>query len=249
MAYDVHFFKSLFQENLYNLGAAFSDHKNDGYQNDDYYKYCYTELTLLGDPELPIWKEDPISLVVTHPNHIPLGASSFTVTVTSNGNPVDQAYVCLWKGSEVYLTGTTNSAGAITLTISPTSPGTMSVTVTKQNYLPYEGSVTVGGGEPFLTIGTINGGLLAVTTDIKNIGEASATNVVWKITVDGDFILSGQTMSGTMGYLGVSSTARIENAPVLGFGNVIITVTVSADGVPEVIKTVNGFVFFIFVIV
>jgi hypothetical protein len=91
--------------------------------------------------------------------------------------------------------------------------------------------------------------LLAVTTDIKNIGEADATNIVWKITVDGDFIHSGQTMLGTMASLGVSNTANIENAPVLGFGNVIITVKVSADGVPEVIKTVNGFVFFIFVIV
>ena len=250
MAYDVHFFKSLFQQNLYNLGAAFSDHKNNGYQNDEYYKYCYTELTLLGDPELPIWKENPISLVVTHPNQIPLGASAFTVIVTSNGNPVDKAYVCLWKGSEVYLTGTTNSAGAITLNISPTSLGTISVTVTKQNYLPYEGSVTVGGeGEPYLTIGTINGRLLAVTTDIKNIGEASATNIKWKITVDGDLMVSGLSMSGTMTSLGVSNTASIENAPVLGFGNVIITVKVSADGVPEVIKTVNGFVFFIFIIV
>lgn len=348
MAYDVHFFKSLFQENLYNLGAAFSDHKNDGYQNDEYYKYCYTELTLLGDPELPIWKEDPISVTVTHPNQLPIGPSSFTVSVTSGGNPVNQAYVCLWKGSEVYLTGTTNSAGAITLNISPTSPGTMYVTVTKQNYLPYEGSATVLGGDnnppqkpaipngpanggtnieytyttsttdpdndqvwyqwnfgsyttnwfgpytsgaqaqtqytwttpgayevkvkakdqndyesdwsspllvtitdlkPFLTIGTINGGLLAVTTDIENIGEAGATNVKWTITIDGNLMISGLSMSGTMTSLGVSNTASIENAPVLGFGNVIITVKVSADGVPEVIKTVNGFVFFIFVIV
>jgi hypothetical protein len=56
-------------------------------------------------------------------------------------------------------------------------------------------------------------------------------------------------MSGTITSLGVSNTASIEDAPVLGFGEVIITVKVSADGVPEVIKTVNGFVFFIFVIV
>jgi hypothetical protein len=47
----------------------------------------------------------------------------------------------------------------------------------------------------------------------------------------------------------VSNIAYIENTPVLGFDNVIITVKVNADGVPEVIKTVNGFVFFIFVIV
>jgi hypothetical protein len=347
MGYDVHFFKSIFDENFYKLGAAFSDHKNDGLENNAVSKYCFTELTLLGDPELPIWKENPISMTMTHPNQLPVGSSSFTVSVSSGSNPVNQAYVCLWKGTDVYVTGTTNSAGEIIFNLSPTSPGTMYVTVTKQNYLPYEGSATVVGGDnnppqkpaipngpvkgginieytyttsttdpdqgqvwyqwkfglyttnwfgpytsgtqaqtqftwtilgtyevkvkakdqngyesewsspllvtitdlkPLLTIGTINGGLLAVTTDIKNIGEADATNIVWKITVDGNFIHSGQTILGTIASLGVSNTASIENTPVLGFGNVIITVKVSADGVPEVIKTVNGFVFFIFVI-
>ena len=348
MGYDIEFFKSIFQDNLYKLGAAFSDHKNDGLDGSDVSKYCYTELTLLGDPELPIWKENPISITVTHPASAPVGASSFSVSVSSGGSPVNQAYVCLWKGTDVYVTGFTNSAGQVSFSISPTSPGTMYVTVTKQNYLPYEGSATIQGGtgnppqkpatptgpasgginieytysssttdpdqdqlwyqwqfgsyttnwfgpfasgaqtqapytwtipgtyeikvkakdqnqyesdwsspllvtitdlKPLLIIGTINGGLLAVTTDVKNIGQASATDVVWKITIDGDFMVSGLSMSGTITSLGVSNTASIENAPVLGFGNVIITVKVSADGVPEVIKTVNGFVFFIFIIV
>ena len=109
--------------------------------------------------------------------------------------------------------------------------------------------VTITEPKPNITIGTITGGLLGISTEINNIGDASASNVIWEITVDGDFILSGQTMSGTITSLGVSNTASIEDAPVLGFGNVIITVKVSADGVPEVIKTVNGFVFFIFIIV
>jgi hypothetical protein len=91
--------------------------------------------------------------------------------------------------------------------------------------------------------------LHAVTTDIKNIDEANATNVIWNITIDGDFIFPEQTISRTIASLGMSNTACIENTPVLGFDNVIITVKVNADGVLEVIKTMNGFVFFIFVIV
>jgi hypothetical protein len=348
MGYDIQFFRSIFQNNLYKLGAAFSDHKNNGLDGSDVSKYCYTELTLLGDPELPIWKENPISVSVSHPSQLPVGSSSFTVSVTSGGNPVNQAYICLWKGTDVYVTGTTNSAGQKTFTLSPSSPGTMYVTVTKQDYLPYEGSATVVGGDnnpplppsipngptnggtnieytyttsttdpdndqiwyqwnfgsyttnwlgpytsgaqaqaqytwttpgtyevkvkakdtnqyesdwssvlpvtitdlkPLLTIGTINGGLLAVTSNIKNVGEASATNIKWKITVVGDFMVSGLSMSGTLTSLGVNTVATIENAPVLGFGNAIITITVSADGVSEVAKTVNGFVLFIFVIV
>jgi PKD repeat protein len=146
MRYDIFFFRSLFQKNLYHLGAAFSDHKNDGVQSqlsNEYYKYMFTGLTLLGDPELPIWTENPISVNVTHPNQLFRGSPSFTVTVKSNGMAVNQAYVCLWKKNEVYLTGYTNASGAITFYPSPTTVGTMYVTVTKHNYRPYQGVATI----------------------------------------------------------------------------------------------------------
>ncbi len=147
MGFDIHFFQSLLQENLYHLGAAFSDHKNDGYQEypgDDYYQYIFTELTLLGDPELPVWSENPSTLVVNHPTSIPLASSSFTIHVqTTGGSPVQNAFVCLWKGDEIYERGVTNSAGEITFTILPETGGTMQVTITKQNYLPSETTATV----------------------------------------------------------------------------------------------------------
>ena len=152
MGYDVHFFKSLFQENLYHLGAAFSDHKNDGYQDypgDEYYQYCYTELTLLGDPELPVWTENPMSLTVTHPSQLPVGTSSFTVSVTAAGSPVNQAYVCLWKGTEIYQRGSTDATGNVTFTVSPLTGGSMNVTVTKHNYLPNESTAQVTNLPPY----------------------------------------------------------------------------------------------------
>jgi len=148
MGYDVHFFKSLFQENLYNLGVAFSDHKNDGYQDnpgDDYYKYIFTELTLLGDPELPIWTKNPMSMTITHPSQLLVSPSSFTVIVTSGDSPVSQAYVCLWKGTEIYQRGSTDATGNVTFAISPLTGGIMNVTVTKHNYLPNESTVQVKG--------------------------------------------------------------------------------------------------------
>jgi hypothetical protein len=140
MEYDVRFFRSIFQEGLYNLGAAFSDHKNDVMQShsgSDIYQYIFTELTLLGDPELPVWTENPSALVVTHPLNIPLNSSSFTVTVkTTGGSNVASAYVCIWKRNEIYQQGLTSSAGTITFTISPATEGGMNVTVTKHNYIP-----------------------------------------------------------------------------------------------------------------
>jgi len=148
MGYDIHFFKALFQENFTNLGAAFSDHKNDGYSEypgDPYYQYIFTELTLLGDPELPVWTENPMNLMVTHPSQLPVGASLFTVSVTTNGTQVNQAHVCLWKGNEVYEKGYTNATGNITFTVSPLIAGSMKVTVTKHNYLPNVSTAQVTG--------------------------------------------------------------------------------------------------------
>lgn len=150
MEYDVRFFRSIFQDALYNLGATFSDHKNDVmalHSGSAIYQYIFTELTLLGDPELPIWTENPSSLVVSHPLSIAVGSSSFTVHVeTSTGSDVTNAYVCLWKGSEVYQRGYTSSLGNVTFTISPTTAGTMSVTVTKHNYIPSQTTTQVLSG-------------------------------------------------------------------------------------------------------
>ena len=147
LRYDRYFFKSLFTENHYKLGNAFSDHKTDAYasmDDDSYNKFIFQELTLLGDPELPIWKENPKSFTVSHPNALPIGTSSFTVHVeTSGGENVNQAKVCLWKDDEVYLISSTSYSGDVTLYPSPETIGEMYVTVTKQNFKPYEGDAEV----------------------------------------------------------------------------------------------------------
>jgi hypothetical protein len=84
-----------------------------------------------------------MSLIVTHPSQLSVGTSSFTVSVSSGGTPVNQAYVCLWKGNEVYQRGYTDATGNITFTVSPSSGGLMNVTVTKHNYLPNKSTAQV----------------------------------------------------------------------------------------------------------
>lgn len=154
LRFDRYFFRSLFQQysqNEYILGRVFSDHKNDAYANPgggtdpDVYKYLFTGLTLLGDPELPIWTENPSTISVTHPSTLPTGTSAFLVDTN-----IPYVYICLWKDGDVYMTATANSAGDYTFYPDPTTSGTMYVTVTKHNYLPYEGSaaVVVGNNPP-----------------------------------------------------------------------------------------------------
>jgi len=152
LRYDRYFFQSFFIQNHYKLGDIFSDHKTDAYfswNQNDYNKYIFSELTLLGDPELPIWMENPSNFDVTHPTEINIGPSSFSVHVEDSlGANIGNAYVCLWKDDEVYFRNYTDSSGDITFNISPSTEGNMSVTVTKKDFIPYENNVNVISNQP-----------------------------------------------------------------------------------------------------
>lgn len=135
----------LFSRNKYNLGQTIVDSKHNFDNSDIYEKQCEWTFDLLGEPEMPIWTDAPDSLSVTCPPSLPMGPSSFAVHVVDSTThlPVNQAYVCLWKGNEVYLTGYTNTSGDVTFNPSPSTSGTMYVTVTKQNYIPSQQQVVV----------------------------------------------------------------------------------------------------------
>ena len=141
------FFQSLFDEDIYGLGACFSNLKNGAFEGFDPYNlnmYCFTQLTLLGEPELSIWTEDPQSLTVTHDATLIAGVSTtFPVQVFSDGNPVEQATVCLWKDGDVYEVGQTDELGSAVFDFVAGSTGTLYVTVSKHNTLPYEGEADV----------------------------------------------------------------------------------------------------------
>jgi hypothetical protein len=150
-ALDMQWWAGLFSRNKYRLGQALVDSKHNYTTSTDIAKQCEWVFNLQGEPEMPIWTDDPDSFAVTFPPLLPVGSSSFQVHVedSTTHTPVNQAYVCLWKGNEVYLTGYTNSSGNVTFNPSPATQGTMYVTVTKQNYLPSEGQANAAS--PILT--------------------------------------------------------------------------------------------------
>ncbi len=62
-AFDYEFFDAIFTEGIRNLGAANDDSREDNAgiaQNDNYYRWCYLELNLHGDPHTPIQSEEPM---------------------------------------------------------------------------------------------------------------------------------------------------------------------------------------------
>jgi len=146
---DFLFYESLFDLGLVNMGEGFCWLKNTAYDPDDPYNlndYCFTQLHLLGDPGLQFWTTTPTAVnSVEHPAAISTGSRDVTVTV-DNDDALDGFTVCLWKGDEVHAVGTTDGAGQATLTVAPATEGTMTVTVRRDDVLPWQGSCQVTTG-------------------------------------------------------------------------------------------------------
>jgi hypothetical protein len=158
----------------------------------------YEGWTLLGDPEMNVWTGRPYELSVLHDGGTQIGQSDFVVTVLADGALHEGALVACVKGNEVYVTGYTDAAGQATLTIAPTTTGEMTLVVTDQNAVPYEGTVYVLESGPFVVYsetgveddGTGNGdGQLNTgeTTDLAialdNIGNEDAINVSARLRI------------------------------------------------------------------
>ena len=146
-ALDLQWWVGLFDHNKYRLGEALAYTKSV-VNTDVIHPYSEWTLNLLGDPEMPVWTDIPVPLAATHPTALEALPSQFTVHVESYNLDVPDAYVCLWKGSEVYQRGYTDQNGNITLDIYPTTTGPLYVTATKRDYLPYQGQATVSGNTP-----------------------------------------------------------------------------------------------------
>ncbi|MDZ7262696.1 MAG: C25 family cysteine peptidase, partial [candidate division KSB1 bacterium] len=194
--FDNRFYQALFKDDIFNIGATLTLSKAffaPYSRQENVYRWCMYEINLLGDPEMPIWTDVPQNLTVHHPTVVPVGTSSFSVTVTDDSLPIENALVCLMKGEEVYEYGYTDASGQITFTIAPTSPvEAMAVTVTAHNYLPYEGTCQVISDGPYvarterITIddskgnndGDINPGEeIYLSLELKNYGNQEANGI------------------------------------------------------------------------
>ncbi len=144
---DLSFYERFFNEDLIEIGTCHYRSK-EVYRNDiltePHWRYCGYELTLFGDPALPMWQERPRTMNVNHPGLVSMGTNYFEVMVKENNNitPITNALVGL-KGKAdtcLYGVGYTNTSGIASILIHPGIPrDTMWVTVTAQNRYPYEG--------------------------------------------------------------------------------------------------------------
>jgi hypothetical protein len=103
----------------------------------DYLRYI--EWCLMGDPALRVRTAPPRTVVARFPAAVNTGVQSFAVRCSAGGAPLPDAIVCLWQDSTVYTVDTTDAAGSAALSINPTAPGELQVTVTARNARPFLG--------------------------------------------------------------------------------------------------------------
>ncbi|NQU44094.1 hypothetical protein HQ520_12470 [bacterium] len=123
------------------IGAVLAQAKTYFIGSSGYYganRWIQFSLNLMGDPELSLYTSDPLSFSPTHDSATFPGSQTFEVETGVAG-----ARVCLSMDSDVYVYGLADGSGHYEAMIAPSGEGTMDVTITAANHIPYEGTVTV----------------------------------------------------------------------------------------------------------
>ncbi|MEO0100474.1 MAG: C25 family cysteine peptidase [candidate division WOR-3 bacterium] len=251
---DVRFYDFFFNYDSFEIGVAHSRAK-DYYAgpagSQQVWRWCVFELNLFGDPEMAMWSDMPQTMQVLSPETIYTGPRTVRVTVTSGGNPLPNALVCLYKAGEVHSKGKTNTSGWVDLVVNAQTPGQIFLTVTAKNRLPVEKTIPVATGAPAPLIvyqsvyiddaGQANpnnrldpGEAVNLWVTLKNIGNLNATNVTGKLRTASSYITRLDSTS-SYGQINQGDTARGDNYRISASsstppGSVInFTVFVSAD--------------------
>lgn len=144
-------------EGDYAIGAALTRGKYELYLNyqarDPNHVLVWSYWnSLMGDPAVECWTGYPAAITVTAPATVPVGTNAITVQVQEDGGaPCAGADVCLWKGSETYVLGATDGTGRIELPVSLQLAGSILLTVTKHNRMPYLASIGVVNSAVFVS--------------------------------------------------------------------------------------------------
>ncbi len=184
--------------NMYN---AFPEEQYTGGRVESYFN-SYNDL---GDPSLMLWTGVPNDMIVSHEESVPLGSAGFIVSVTDGyDQPVRNAYVCLWKGDEIFEGMFTDANGHAGFQVDFITSGSMHLTVTKATYIPYEANVDVYNANIAVGVSNYaidddnngnsegNGDLIAnpmetieFTAHLKNFGSSETSmNVVGELISD-----------------------------------------------------------------
>ncbi len=121
----------------------------------EFYYYIYN---LLGDPEMELWAGAPREIEVDHAAVIPAGGNLLEVRVTEGGGvPVEGARVAATQGATLLGCAWTDADGRVVIPAEfAEAGGTVRVTVTGVNVLPYRGTAEVAPVAGFVRLEAVS---------------------------------------------------------------------------------------------
>ncbi|NQU68289.1 MAG: hypothetical protein HQ510_10135 [Candidatus Marinimicrobia bacterium] len=110
---------------------------------------------LMGDPALQLWTDTPQDFIIDHPESIGIGTNYLEVQVLDeSGGPVEEAVVTLLSANDaIFISKYTDETGIVQIDIEDLDySGTVGITVTRRNFIPYESIITIVASGPVANI-------------------------------------------------------------------------------------------------
>ena len=154
-----------------------------------YHLETLAAIRLMGDPSVNIFTDAPFEFDVDHPAEISPQATGFNLEVTTNGEPVEDATVCVWQQEGVhYVTQPGDDGWArFTFEAGELEEGELLVTITRHNAMPYFTSVDVVERGAIVELSQVafenednlfgNGEAIPTTLTFTNAGNADLHNL------------------------------------------------------------------------
>jgi len=152
MDYIYEFYKILFNKgkdlhvklgDVYTLARERFTTDKQRYQDLHPDRWTIMSLVMFGDPEMPIWVDEPRLVKVSHPDELSIGKNRFNVKVTWRSHPLEKATVTIYKENEYSYSALTDENGEVDFRIIPHNKGTSSITVTGFQVLPYHADISI----------------------------------------------------------------------------------------------------------
>jgi len=196
----------------------------------------------MGESSLQMWSDFPEMTTVSHPYALTVGTNYIDLTVNKENGPVEDAWVTILMGDEIFESAYTNSQGFVRLPIPSSETGEVLVTVTKKNHYPYQNSfqihdpgVSINVGDSPFTIDDDNSGeSIGNGNMIANGGETLELFVSAKNYGSEDAVNVNGYISTSSSYVSIDSTGSVSD-----FGNVAVGETVEGS-TPFIVTLADG---------